>query len=77
MSLVIIFFSFVFIKYISEENIKKINLSRANLDNDLNRNNINLPFLKSDTDDVIEYNTDFSIKKNKPKRSFWKLMRKE
>ena len=75
--LVIIFFSFVFFKYLSEENIKKINLTRANLGNDLNKNNTNLPLLKSDTDNVIEYNTDFSIKKDKPKRRFWKLMSNE
>ena len=50
---------------------------RENLLNDLNKNNTNLPLLKSDTDNVIEYNTDFSIKKDKPKRRFWKLMSNE
>ena len=63
------------------------NLSICSFKKDFNRNNIdeiistkisNLPVLKNDTDNVIEFNDGFSneIKTNKT-RSFWDLLKSE
>ena len=75
--LIAIIFSFFFITidyYLSEKNIKEINLNRININQTLKIKSLNLPILKSDTEHVIEYNSSFSeeINKNK-KRNFWNL----
>ena len=44
---------------------------------DLNNDTQNLPLLKNDTGDIIEYRNDIEIyKKNKKNYKFWDLIRK-
>ena len=74
--LVIIFFGSIFKYYSSNKNIKNKEFNRNNIDQILNDKISNLPILKNDTDNVIEFNDGFSneIKNDKP-RSFWKLLK--
>ncbi len=67
--ILILFIFFVFKNYFSETNKKVINKNRSNLDNSLSRNLPDLPVLKNDTNNIIEYNSNFNpnndIKKKK------------
>ena len=73
---VIMFFFYVFNHYSSNENIKNTNLNRANTDVILQKKITDLPVLKNDTNNVINFNSSFSeeIKDDKP-RSFWNLLK--
>ena len=59
--------------YFSNENIKKSYRSQKNIDEKIKIYAKNLPILKNDTKDIIEYvkQTD---KKKKKKFNFWKLL---
>ena len=74
--LIIIFFGSIFKYYSSNKNIKNKEFNRNNIDQILNDKISNLPILKNDTDNVIEFNDGFSneIKNDKP-RSFWNLLK--
>ena len=76
--LVIIFFGSTFKYYSSNINIKNKEFNRNNIDQILNDKISNLPILKNDTDNVIEFNDGFSneIKNDKP-RSFWNLLKQQ
>jgi hypothetical protein len=76
--LIIIFFLYIYKYYSSNKNIKVKNYNRNNIDQIINAKISNLPILKNDTDNVIEFNDGFSteIKNDKP-RSFWKLLKSE
>ena len=76
--LVIIFFGSTYKYYFSNKNIKDKELNRNNIDQILNDKISNLPTLKNDTDNVIEFNDGFSneIKNDKP-RSFWNLLKSQ
>ena len=76
--LVIIFFGSIFKYYSSNKNIKNKEFNRNNFDQILNDKISNLPILKNDTDNVIEFNDGFSneIKNDKP-RSFWNLLKSQ
>ena len=74
--LVIIFFSFVSVNYISEKNIKTINSNRSNLEKIVVEQSNGLKILKNDTDQVIEYNSGYNNLNSKPKRNFWNLFKK-
>ena len=76
--LVIIFFGSIFKFYSSNINIKNKEFNRNNIDQILNDKISNLPILKNDTDNVIEFNDGFSneIKNDKP-RSFWNLLKSQ
>ena len=76
--LVIIFFGSTYKYYSSNKNIKDKVLNRNNIDQILNNKISNLPILKNDTDNVIEFNDGFSneIKNDKP-RSFWNLLKQQ
>ena len=76
--LVIIFFGSAFKYYSSNKNIKNKEFNRNNIDQILNDKISNLPILKNDTDNVIEFNDGFSneIKNDKP-RSFWNLLKSQ
>ena len=72
--LVIFFFIFFTGKYyFSNENIKNSYRSYKNIDQKIKDYSKNLPLLKNDTENVIEYvkQTD---KKKKKKFNFWKLL---
>ena len=76
--LVIIFFGSTYKYYSSNKNIKDKELNRNNIDQILNDKISNLPILKNDTNNVIEFNDGFSneIKNDKP-RSFWNLLKSQ
>lgn len=76
--LIIIFFGSAFKYYSSNKNIKNKEFNRNNIDQILNDKISNLPILKNDTNNVIEFNDGFSneIKNDKP-RSFWNLLKSE
>ena len=59
--------------YFSDENIKNSYISYKNIDQKIKDYSKNLPLLKNDTENVIEYvkQTD---KKKKKKFNFWKLL---
>ena len=76
--LVIMFFGSTYKYYSSNKNIKDKEFNRNNIDQILNDKISNLPILKNDTDNVIEFNDGFSneIKNDKP-RSFWNLLKSQ
>jgi len=74
--IIVVFFSIITREYLSEKNVKKININRMNIEISIEKKSKNLPILKSDTSDVIEYNNGFNIEKNK-QRKFWELIKKK
>ena len=79
MFLLIVFFILsIYNYYSSNKNIDVKNYNRKNIDQILKEKIIDLPVLKNDTDNVIEFNNSLKddIKENK-KRSFWDLLKKQ
>ena len=73
---IVIIFIFLFFTgkyYFSDENIKNSYRSYKNIDEKIKIYSKNLPLLKNDTENIIEYvkQTD---KKKKKKFNFWKLL---
>ena len=64
--------------YFSEQNIILVNKSKSfDSANTLNKLQ-NLPLLKNDTNDIIEYKSDLeNYKKNKKKYTFWDLIKEK
>ena len=71
--IIILFLAFTGKYYFSNENIKKSYRSYKNIDEKIKVYSKNLPLLKNDTENIIEYvkQTD---KKKKKKFNFWKLL---
>ena len=63
--------------YLSEKNISKIYKNRKNVDQQINEQITNLPILKNDTDNIIEYNYGFNSNNKKIKRNFWNLLKND
>ena len=62
-------------KYIFNKNF---NFNRQNINKTLNKKISNLPVLKNDTNNVIEFNDGFNTKNKDDKpRSFWNLLKAE
>jgi hypothetical protein len=81
-NLVLIFFTglFFFIvtnQYLSDQNKKLIQKNRSNFDITINEKITNLPLLKNDTNNVIEFNDGYKNSINKENRKFWQLMKKD
>ena len=74
--LILIFFFNIYSFYSSNKNLESKEFNRNNINQIINTKISNLPILKNDTDDVIEFNDGFSneIKNDKP-RSFWNLLK--
>ena len=74
--LVSIFFLLTFKYYSSQKNIETRDFNRNNIDEIINMKISNLPILKDDTNNVIQFNDGFSneMKNDKP-RSFWNLLK--
>ena len=74
------FFIFIILTtrfYFSDQNIRETNKSRSFYSAKLNSNTQNIPLLKNDTSNVIEYIDDIEIyKKKKKKYKFWDLIDK-
>jgi len=74
--LTIFFFIFFVIKfYLSENNIKWSNKVILQYQNTLGKKFINLPIIKDDTNDIIEYTSEIEDFKNKKQRKFWDLLK--
>ena len=76
--LILVFFLLAYKYYSSKKNIEAKDFNRNNIDEIINKKIKNLPVLKSDTNNIIEFNDGFSseIKSDKP-RSFWNLLKSE
>ena len=74
------FFIFIILTtrfYFSDQNIRETNKLRSFYSAKLNSNTQNIPLLKNDTSNVIEYIDDIEIyKKKKKKYKFWDLIDK-
>ena len=75
--LLTIFFSIFFVVkfYLSENNIKLSNKVILQYKNELDKKFNNLPIIKSDTNDIIEYTNEIEEFKNKKQRKFWDLLK--
>ena len=75
--LLIIFFSIFFVIkfYLSENNIKLNNKVMLQYQNKLDKKFNNLPIIKNDTNDIIEYTNEIEEFKNKKPRKFWDLFK--
>ncbi len=74
--LIIFFFIFFVIKfYLSENNIKWSNKVILQYQNISDKKFINLPIIKDDTNDIIEYTNEIEDFKNKKQRKFWDLFK--
>ena len=63
--------------YFSDENVRKTNKFRSLYSINLNKMINNLPLLKNDTSDIIQYKNDVEIYKKKKKNYiFWDLLEK-
>ena len=72
-----IFIVLTTIFYFSDQNVVKTNKSRIFYSVKLNEKTSNLPLLKNDTSDIIEYRNDIEVyKKNKKTYIFWDLIKK-
>ena len=74
--LILIFFVSTYNYYSSNKIIEIKDYNRSNIDEIINKKVSNLPILKNDTNDVIEFNDGFSgkVENDKP-RSFWNLLK--
>ena len=74
------FFTFIILTtsfYFSEQNVKSTNKSRSIYATTQKNITQNLPLLKNDTNDIIEYRNDIDVYKKKRKNyKFWDLIRK-
>ena len=75
---IFLFFFNIYKYYSSNTNIKNVNLNRSNIDTIVDAKISNLPILKNDTDNVIEFNSSFLEEINDDKkRKFWDLLKIE
>ena len=74
---VILFISYVIMIYFSNETQIKINQNRVIYSKEFNNNLPNLPFLKTDTDNIIKYNIKNPDENKIKKRYFWNLLKDE
>ena len=74
--LTFIFLLSIYNYYSSNKNVDAKNYNRENIDQILKEKIIDLPVLKNDTNNVIEFNNSLKndIEENK-KRNFWDLLR--
>ena len=73
---ILIFFWYIYIYYSSKINILIKETNRTNIDQIIKDKTFNIPILKNDTNNVIEFNNSISDKENIDKsRSFWKLLK--
>ena len=74
--LVLTFFLATYKYYSSNKNTQIKNFNRNNINDIINSKVSNLPILKNDTSDVIEFNDGFTNEiKHEKSRSFWNLLK--
>ena len=76
--LIIIFILSIYNYYSSNKNVDAKNYNRKNIDQILKEKIVDLPILKNDTNNVIEFNNSLKdeIEENKT-RNFWNLLKKQ
>ena len=74
---IILFIGYVIVTYFSNEIQIKINQNRIIYSKEFNNNISGLPFLKTDTDNIIKYNLNNSNENKIKKRYFWNLLKDE
>ncbi|MDA9684435.1 hypothetical protein N9U33_02475 [Candidatus Pelagibacter bacterium] len=76
--LTFIFLLSIYNYYSSNKNVDAKNYNRENIDQILKEKIIDLPVLKNDTNNVIEFNNSLKndIEENK-KRNFWDLLKQQ
>ena len=73
---ILLFFFFTFKFYSSQKNIDAKDFNRKNIDEIINQKILNLPILKNNTGNMIQFNDGYSNKINNDKsRSFWDLLK--
>ena len=72
--LIIIFFYFIFYIYFSKKNISKVEDSYFNFKRNIEIQSSDLPLIKNDTDNIINYNSEKIIQKKIKKRKIWELL---
>ena len=74
--MVLSFFLATYKYYSSNKNTQIRDFYRNNINDIINRKVSNLPILKNDTSDVIEFNDGFTNEiKHEKSRSFWDLLK--
>ena len=74
--LIFTFFFSIYRFYSSNKNLELKEYNRNNINQIINKKVLNLPILKNDTDNVIEFNDGHSNDANNDKpRSFWNLLK--
>ena len=74
--LILVFFLLAYKYYSYQKNIEAKDFNRNNIDEIINKKISNLPILKNDTNNVIQFNDGFSNKiKDDKTRSFWNLLK--
>jgi len=74
---IIFFVYFISSTYVSNSNREKISSNRSSILSNVKKNLLDLPLLKNDTNDVIEFNSGYNDHNNKIKRNFWNLFKKD
>ena len=72
----ITFFYFIGSVYFSDNQLKKIKNNRDTILKKIQNNIEELPILRSNTSNVIEFNSGFEDINKKDERNFWKLFKK-
>ena len=75
--LLTIFFSIFFVVkfYLSENNFNRSNKVIFQYQKELDKKFNNLPIIKNDTNDIIEYTNEIEEFKNMKQRKFWDLIK--
>tara|TARA_B100000941_G_scaffold35084_1_gene20954 strand:- start:370 stop:633 length:264 start_codon:yes stop_codon:yes gene_type:complete len=74
---IILLLSYVIIVYFSEDVSLKINQNRSNYSKNIETRVLEIPLLKNDTDNVINFNLQNNVEKKIKKRYFWNLLKDE
>ena len=74
---IILLLSYVIIVYFSEDVSLKINQNRFDYSKNIETRVLEIPLLKNDTDNVINFNLQNNVEKKIKKRSFWNLLKDE
>jgi len=70
------FFIITFNYYFSDKNIDLVKNNRISFESNIQKKTMDLPVLKNNTNDVIEFNSGFENPSKKNfKRNFWELFK--
>ena len=71
------FFYYISFIYFSADNKKKIFQNRDSVNQNQLKNLDSLKILKSDTDNIIEYNFESNKREKRKERKFWNIIEKK